>query len=96
MIIISIYTNHNKFVEISGLNSSRNEKKRQNNSCKNWSLNKEEEIDFFRKVSNIIYDTIQNQEIQLEKKEADKKNNVKIEVEKMETIVLYKKRKTWK
>jgi len=27
MIIISIYTNHNKFVEISGLNSSRNEKK---------------------------------------------------------------------
>ena len=51
------YTNNNKFVEISELNSSRNEKKSQKNSnIKKGSLNTEEETDYFKEVSNIMYD----------------------------------------
>ena len=70
------YTNNNKFVEISDLNSSRNEKKKsQNNSNKKGSLNKEEETDYFREVSNIMYEhnTEPRNTVQYNSKENNKK-----------------------
>jgi len=72
------YTNNNKFVEISDLNSSRNEnKKSQNNSnTKKGSLNMEEENDYFKEVSNIMYEnnTEPRNTIQYNTKENKNKN----------------------
>ena len=52
------YSNNNKFVEISELNSSRNEdKKSKNNSnTKKGNVNTEEVNDYFKEVSNIMYE----------------------------------------
>jgi hypothetical protein len=52
------YSNNNKFVEISDLNSSRNENKKNKNNLntKKGSLNTEEENDYFKEISNIMYE----------------------------------------